>query len=81
MRALLALLTASLLLAATPRSQQPNIVLILADEAAPLSKLSQDDAREGLRALNEGMTTGTLDNERLLRIEADRRFFEAVLSA
>lgn len=56
-------------------------VLILADEAAPLSELSQDDARQGLRALNEGMTTGTLDNERLLRIEADRRFFEAILGA
>ena len=60
---------------------RPGGVLILADEAAPLSKLSQDDAREGLRALNDGMSTGTLDNERLLRIEADRRFFEAVLSA
>lgn len=56
-------------------------VLILADEAAAVSDLSQDDAREGLRALNEGMNTGTLDNERLLRIEADRRFFEAVLGA
>ena len=60
---------------------RPGGVLILADEAAPISKLSQDDARDGLRALNEGMNTGTLDNERLLRIEADRRFFEAVLSA
>lgn len=60
---------------------RPGGVLILADEAASLSDLSQDDAREGLRALNEDMTTGTLDNERLLRVEADRRFFEAVLGA
>ena len=32
MRAMIALLTASLLLTTTPRSQQPNIVLILADD-------------------------------------------------
>jgi F-type H+-transporting ATPase subunit epsilon len=59
---------------------RPDGVLILADEAAPLKSLSADDAKEGLRALNEGMATGTLDNERLLRIEADRRYFEAILS-
>ncbi|MGK0362880.1 MAG: F-type H+-transporting ATPase subunit epsilon [Bradymonadia bacterium] len=56
-------------------------VLILADEATTLSDFGQDEARAGLRALNESMTSGTLDNERLLRIEADRRFFEAILSA
>lgn len=58
---------------------RPDGILVLADDAAPVKSLDLDEAKAGLRALNEGMSTGILDNERLLRIEADRRYFEAIL--
>lgn len=60
---------------------RPDSVLILADEAGPLSKWDRAEAQDGLKRLEAEMqrADGPIDDDALLAFDAKQRFYRTIL--
>lgn len=60
---------------------RPDGVLILADNAGPLSKWDRREAEDGLKQLDADLNgyDGMIDDEALLAFDAKQRFFRTIL--